>query len=125
MAVDIGKAQTTINLVLVLGIVGAVGYGIYKLFNGGPLDPKNPDNQDPETGEYIGPLNALNQWIIPQKFPGGGAVAGSSETYTGAAENIFLHPISSIESLFGWDKRANVVPPTGNVNQTGGASGSW
>lgn len=117
---DIGKAEGTINLLIILAIVAGVGYAIYSLFNGsGPLSTdcsKVPSNCDPATGQYIGPWNAFNNWLFPENFPGGGEVTGSSETASGAFSNEIFHPIDTLDSIFGF----NGSPATTQTPTTGG-----
>jgi hypothetical protein len=104
MSFDIGKAQSTVNLVLIVAIVAAVGYALYKLFgSGGILSTDNPDNVDPSTGQYIGVVNSVNNAIAPASFPGGGQVIGSSETYTGAISETISHPFSTLGTIIGLD----------------------
>jgi hypothetical protein len=111
---DIGKAQTSLNLFLVLGILGLIAWAVYKLFGpGGTLGKDNPDNVDPASGEYIGPANAIDNAVVPEKFPGGGEVAGSSETYTGAATTTITHPLGSLAAIIGWD---SLSAGTGGAN---------
>lgn len=49
----------------------------------------------------VGAVNTLDNALIPQDFPGGGQVPSTSETYTGAATESVMHPVSTFESIFG------------------------
>jgi len=92
-----------LNLILTLAILVAIGYALYKLFGGnGPLSSDNPQNQDPTTGQYIGAVNSIDNWIDPVKFPGQtGEVVGTSQTYTGAAAQVIAHPLDSMAVILG------------------------
>ena len=94
------KVNTFLILLVVVGI-GVAAYYIYDAFTNGALSKNNPDNNDPSTGQYNGPVNALDNYLFPQKFPGGGEVAGSSETYTGAVATTFEHPVDTLKSILG------------------------
>lgn len=107
MAFDVGKAQTGLNLLLVLAIIGIVAYGLYKAFGeGGPLSgdcSTTPDNCDPTTGKPLGILDRLDNWFWPVDFPGQtGEVAGTAQTWTGAIAQEFEHPVQTVGSIFGY-----------------------
>ena len=58
---------------------------------------------DPSTGMGNGLIDSLDNFFSTTQNPGGGEVPGSSETYTGATEQVLAHPINSIESIFGFN----------------------
>src|SRR5215472_8265480 len=92
-----------LNLILILAILAAIGYALYQLFGpGGQLSAQNPENQDPTTGQYIGAVNAADNWLDPVKFPGQkGEIVGTSQTYTGALGETISHPLNTMESILG------------------------
>jgi len=115
-------ADILFSLVL-LGIGGVVVYAIYKSMQAGlSTDPNGQSN---------GLLNNLNASLFPQSFPGGGEVAGSSETYTGAATTSILNPFAVLSEIFGGSPQqtTNDATPWASgvspVIPAGGASGSY
>lgn len=91
------------NDVLNLALIAVAGYAIYEMLVSlpGSKPSANPDNYDPATGAYNGPINAIDNELFPMKFPGGGEVAGSAETYTGAATESMFHPVCTADSILG------------------------
>jgi hypothetical protein len=89
--------------VLTLGILAVAGFAIYELLKSmpGTSPSDNPANYDPTTGAYNGPINAADNALVPQVYPGGGEVAGSAETYTGAAEESLFHPLCTAQTILG------------------------
>lgn len=87
---------------MVLVLVGGVGYGLYWLFTNGPLSASNPDNQDPTTGAYVGPVNAIANAVFPVSNPGGGQTINTSETYTGALQTELSDPVGTLKSILGF-----------------------
>lgn len=84
-----------------IAVVGLAGLAIYLLYR--IVSSANVFTQDPATGEQAGPINNFADWLVPQTFPGGGEVVGSSETYTGAATTEILSPFQSTVAIFGGD----------------------
>lgn len=91
------------NDVLNLALLAVAGYAIYEMLVSlpGARPSSNPANYDPASGEYNGPINAAGNTLVPEAYPGGGEVAGSAETYTGAATESLLHPLCTAETIFG------------------------
>jgi len=94
------KVNTFLILAIVAGI-GVAGYYVYDSFTNGSLSEKNPDNVDPTTGQYVGPLNAVDNYVFPEKFPSG-EIVGTSETYTGALQTTVEHPYDTLKSILGF-----------------------
>lgn len=87
---------TVLTVIIGLGVAGYLAYMFIR-------DATNsPENQDPTTGENNGILNGVNASIFGSGNPGGGAVAGTSETYTGAASEFVAHPFDSAKAILGW-----------------------
>lgn len=63
---------------------------------------RGTNSLDPVTKQSNGLLNGLDQWFISESNPGGGEVAGSSETYTGAVTTILSDPWGSLKSIVGY-----------------------
>lgn len=95
------KVNTFLILAVVVGI-GVAAYFLYDSFTNGALSENNPDNVDPSTGQYIGPVNAVDNYVFPVKFPGGGETVGTSETYTGALSTTVQHPYDTLKSILGF-----------------------
>jgi len=86
---------------VILLYIGAVGIGLYFLYQWLQGANNAPGNLDPTTGQPNGIVNGINASLFPSPNPGGGAVAGSSETYTGAAYEFITSPIQSTCAIFG------------------------
>jgi hypothetical protein len=86
---------------VILLYIGAAGVGAYFLYKLIANATNSPANIDPTTGTSNGVLNGIMTSLFPAPNPGGGAVAGSSETYTGAASTFLSDPVGTIESIFG------------------------
>lgn len=119
--------NSIVTLAIVVGI-GIAAYYIRDAFANGALSENNPDNVDPSTGQYVGPLNALNQYVFPVKNPGGGQTVGTSETYTGAFSTSVLHPWNTLKSILGFQVTTPpvITNPVGvTPSDVGGAGGGW
>jgi hypothetical protein len=101
---------------VILGAIAVAGYLIYNWLQNGNPGPTDQAGQtssllgalqgtnsiDPTTGQSNGLWNSIVSTITPQTYPGGGQVAGSSETPSGATNEVLTHPLNSIESIFGY-----------------------
>lgn len=104
--------------VTILGILVAIGvaaYLVYDWFKNGDSGPTDAAGQtssllgalrgtgsiDPTTGQSTGTFDSITNFIVPQTYPGGGEVAGTSETPSGALDTILTDPIGSFKSIFG------------------------
>ena len=85
-----------VGSVLLLGAAGVVAYFVYELIQAAPTNPYINAGLGP-----TGPINALNQSLIPITFPGGGETPGTSETYTGATTQTVLDPAGTVVALVG------------------------
>jgi hypothetical protein len=94
--VDFMDDLSLLEVIVILGIVGALAYFGYKAYDSIVNDPSN---LDPATGKSNGPINAIANAVFPESFPGGGA--SGAETYTGATSEVLLHPWDSLVSIFG------------------------
>jgi hypothetical protein len=104
-----------LSLLAVLGIFGVVAFIVIEWLKSGNVGPtdqagqassllgalQGQDSVDPTSGQPTGLANSLDNYVFNESYPGGGEVANSSETYTGAATTVLSHPISSLESIFG------------------------
>lgn len=100
-----------IALLVLLGL-GGVAYLLYKQYAGDAGDSAGQkssllggligeDSVDPATGASNGIINSVDNAIFHNANPGGGEVAGTSETYTGALLTSISHPIDTLGSIFG------------------------
>lgn len=108
-----GDAQLGLIAVIVVA-VGVLGYFAYEAFqsigtNGGNSGGAGNTggilgggfSSDPDTGESNGVINNIDSAIFGSDNPGGGEIAGTSETYTGAFTEVLTSPIASFKSIFG------------------------
>lgn len=108
--------MSTAMMLLILGGAGLALYFLYDWFQNGDAGPTDDAGQtssllgalrgsnsiNPVTGESNGLVNSFNNWVAGSSFPGGGEVAGSSETYTGAVSQTIAHPYDTLKSIFGF-----------------------
>jgi hypothetical protein len=85
-------------ITLIVAGVALVAYLVYDEINKAAVDP---NTADPSSGLSNGILNALNNSVISENYPGGGEVSGSSETYSGAASTFLSDPWGSTKSILG------------------------
>lgn len=94
---DINKSA---QLLLIAGGVGLAGLAVYYVYQWYQNNVAG-SSVDPATGQSNGVINNLDAYLFPIKPPGGGEVAGSSETYTGALSTVISDPWGSFKSIFG------------------------
>lgn len=111
------EKMNTAVLLLILGGIGLAVYFLYDWFQNGDAGPTDDAGQtssflgalrgtnsvDPTTGQSTGLVDSFNNWVAGSSFPGGGEVAGSSETYTGALSETIAHPYDSLKSILGFN----------------------
>jgi hypothetical protein len=83
-------------------IVAAIGVGVWVLYQWYMNDIAG-SSTDPTTGQSNGILNNLDASLFPDSNPGGGEVAGSGETFTGALSTVLSDPIGSLQSILGFN----------------------
>lgn len=116
-----GGGIDAISALINVALIGLGGYALYEVLMGTPAQSV----RDPFTGQSGGPINALDQWLFPMTFPGGGEVTGSAETYTGALTESVLHPITTMETIFGLNQDAAPAPAVPPPPYGGGGGGAF
>lgn len=77
------------EIALILGILFAIGYGIYYVFFGSN-SPLNQASNSPQDNESL--INKLDAYVF----------GSSSEGYTEALNETISHPIDTLKSFFGF-----------------------